>query len=83
MTCRHTELNSQVSVHHLEDTGLFIAELEVRCTQCGIPFHFLGAPTGLSMSKPTVDVPATTIHVPMLPGERSIAEVPTRITFSD
>lgn len=83
MTCRHTQINSEVRVQHLADTGKFIAELEVRCTVCGTPFRFLGPPTGLSFSTPTVNVLATTLHVPMEPGERSLDEVPRRITFSD
>lgn len=83
MSCTHTELNSEVRVQHLADTGRFIVELELRCVLCGIPFQFMGAPTGLSMSRPTVNVPATTLHVPVAPGERSLDEVQDRITFSD
>jgi hypothetical protein len=80
-TCPHTELASEARIVKFDDTQQFMAEFTVRCALCGIPFRFLGPPTGLSMTHPTVDVPATTLHAPIAPGERAIADVPGRLSF--
>lgn len=81
MSCEHDEFNAEVKVARLEDTGQFVAEVKVSCAACGVPFRFLGPPTGISFSHPTVDVPATTLHAPIAPGERAIADVPGRLSF--
>lgn len=81
--CDHMQIDSECRVVLLDGTGHRIAEFSVRCARCGIPFHFLGAPTGLSMAKPTVDVPGTTLHAPIRAGGRTLADMPNRITFSD
>lgn len=82
MSCSHDGFTGEVKIARLDDTGQFVAEIQVRCAECGLPFRFLGPPTGLSFAHPTVDVPATTLHAPIAPGERTIADVPTSITFS-
>ena len=80
--CTHPDFVADVEVHRVEDGGVvrhFVAELKVRCTMCSLPFHFVGTPTGLSFSRPTVDLPATTLHAPMVPGVR--IEIPAQIRF--
>lgn len=83
MSCPHETFTSDVSVHRLADaSGVvrnYMAEVTVKCEGCGQPFRFLGPGVGLSFSKPTVNLPATTLHVPIAPGERSIDEVPASI----
>lgn len=73
--CKHGTLISLANIMHLEDRDLRIVELTIRCAICEEVFRFLGAPTGLSMTSPTVDVPGTTLHIPIVPGERSIEDI--------
>lgn len=77
---------AETAVHRLTDgddgpVRNFCAELRIKCKTCGLPFHFLGAPTGYAFKHPTVDVPATTLHAPIAPGERTIDEIPSTIRF--
>lgn len=83
--CAHPDFATEVGVHRLTESGdcvrNFVAEIKIRCTACGLPFQFLGAPTGFGFRYPTVDVPATTLHAPIAPDERTLDELPSRITF--
>jgi hypothetical protein len=81
--CRHEDFTAQIEVNRIADDGAdtvrhFVAEFSIACSQCGQPFHFVGVPAGLSFTKPTVDVGATTLHAPIAPGE---APPPARLTF--
>lgn len=76
MTCPHPDFTSHVSIHRLGtgpdgNPSNYMAEVTVRCAQCQTPFRFLGPPTGLSFSSVTTDIPATTLHAPIAPGERT------------
>jgi hypothetical protein len=80
--CTHERFSAHVGVHRLTDevgrVRNFIAEVQVSCTDCGEPFHFLCPDAGLSFTRPTVNVGATTLHAPIAPGE---AMLPDRIRF--
>lgn len=81
--CPHTHFEADVSVHRLTDEASdivrnFIAEVSVRCTDCGVPFHFIGADAGHSFARPTVNVGATTLHAPIAPG---VAPLPDLISY--
>lgn len=45
----------------------FSAELRINCADCREAFEFIGLPCGMSPSKPTADVPATTARLPIKP----------------
>lgn len=80
--CHHPTFTADVSVHRIgadadRPPTHIMAEVTVRCAACGVPFRFLGTGTGLSFSKPTVDLPATTLHAPIAAGERT--EMPDAI----
>lgn len=83
--CQHTSYIAAVDVHRVADADgvvrSVIAELQICCADCKMPFHFLGPPTGLSFTQPCVDVPATKLLAPIEPGERVLAEAPSRLTF--
>lgn len=84
--CIHLEFACEAAVGRLTDgddgpVRNFVAEIKIRCTQCGLPFRFIGAPTGYSFKHPTVDVPATELRAPIAPGERTLDEIPDRLSF--
>ena len=82
--CEHQNFAARVDTHRLTDAAgrvrNFVAEVSISCAECGEPFHFIGPETGYSFRRPTVDVPATTLHAPIAPGERPLSEV-GRIAF--
>lgn len=81
--CQHENFAAIVETHRITDgdngpVRNFVAEIQIRCTQCNEPFHFIGPGAGFSFTRPTVNVGATTLHVPIAPGELGI---PSKITY--
>jgi hypothetical protein len=76
--CGHERFSAHVGVQRLtDDAGRvrnFLAEVQVRCMDCGAPFHFLCPDTGLSFTRPTVNVGATMLHAPIAPGESGLPD---------
>jgi hypothetical protein len=71
--CAHEQFQANVKVARLEDTGKFMAEITVRCTQCDEPFRFLGVPAGLSFDRPTASIDDLELHAPIEPeGEKRL-----------
>jgi hypothetical protein len=54
--CAHEQFDALVTVSRLEDSGRFMADVRVNCSQCGEPFRFLGLPTGLDLNSASVSV---------------------------
>ena len=56
--CDHNEFKAKVNVTRLTDkdkvTG-YLAEVKIKCAECGTPFAFKGLPMGLDLSGATVD----------------------------
>ena len=78
-TCEHPGFRARVETHRLtDDAGRvrnYVAEITISCDVCGEPFHFIGPGTGYSFRQPTIDVPGTTLHAPIAPGERPLSDV--------
>jgi len=83
--CAHSEFTADVGVQRLTDGSdrvrNFVAEIKIRCTVCGLPFQFLGAPTGFAFRHPTIDVLGTQLNAPIAPGERTLSDLPSRVAF--
>jgi len=80
--CQHMQFTADVVVDRVtDDAGRprnFVAEVTIRCQDCGEPFHFVGVEAGLSFHRPTVGVGATTLHAPIASG---MAPLPARMHF--
>lgn len=50
MKCDHEEFEAKVDVNRLTDSGRFMADIRIKCKQCGEPFRFLGLPCGVAVS---------------------------------
>lgn len=48
-SCAHKNFGADCKVARLEDSGRFLLEVQVSCTDCGTPFQFLGLPPGLNV----------------------------------
>ena len=69
MICPHEDFFANVDVNRLADSGRFVADIRIRCEQCGEPFHFLGIlERGLLISAPATSVDGLELHVPIGPG---------------
>ena len=68
--CNHEDFKANVDVNRMEDSGRFIADIRVECTQCGTPFHFVGVNYGLSFSRPALSADGCELHIPLMPGRK-------------
>ena len=72
--CSHMNFSAVVKVARVTDGDVgpvtnYIAEVGVKCSECGVPFHFVGVDGGFGYLKPTRDFLGTTLHAPIAPGE--------------
>lgn len=65
--CAHENFAATVNVARLEDTGRFMAEVRVRCTQCNRPFQFLGLEAGLDLNGARVSVDGLEANIAICP----------------
>lgn len=86
MTCEHPSFEARVDVNRLTKTAdgpvdRWQADVRIRCSGCGLPFRFLGLPTGLDLLGAAVSVdgeearlslaPRGEVVTPLDPGEMS------------
>jgi len=57
--CKHETFEARVAVNRLEDSGRFAADITIKCTQCGVPFRFLGLPAGVDLDGAAVSTDGT------------------------
>lgn len=65
--CSHNDFYATVRVARLEDSGKFIAEIEIHCTQCQEPFRFVGVPAGCRFDQPTCSIDGLMLNAPIEP----------------
>jgi hypothetical protein len=70
--CAHEQFEAHAVINRLEDTGRFAVDLTVKCSQCTLPFHFIGLPGGLAPDYPTCSVDRLEARLPIGPGEREM-----------
>lgn len=75
MKCRHENFEADVAVNRLEDTGRFIADVRIKCAQCGTPMVFLGLPRGVDMGSPATDTNGTELRAPIHPLGETVPEL--------
>lgn len=65
--CKHMEFDAMVRVARLEDSGQFMADITVKCRECGIPMQFLGLEPGLDLQGARVSVDGLEAHLAIAP----------------
>ena len=70
MACKHMNFSASVNVARLEDTGRFMAEVTVKCEDCGEPFQFLGLEPGLDMQGARVSVDGLEANMAIAPNSQ-------------
>lgn len=72
MSCPHDTFQVSANVGRLTKgdggpvTG-YTADITVRCTQCNLPFRFIGLPAGTHHSEPRVNLDGTELRAPIEP----------------
>ena len=65
--CAHENFSASVAVSRLVDTGRFIADVTIKCDQCGQPFQFIGLNPGVSTRDPMVSPDGLEARLPICP----------------
>ena len=55
-SCKHMNFEASVNVARIEDKGRFMAEIHIRCKDCGTPFQFMGLKPGFDFNGATVSL---------------------------
>ncbi len=70
-SCEHHNFQADVGVARIEDKKRFMAEIRVRCADCGTPFQFMGLPPGLNYDGATVSLDGLEANIGIRPqGQR-------------
>ncbi|WP_269581867.1 hypothetical protein [Roseibium sp. Sym1] len=67
MTCKHEDFSANVDVYRLKDSGRFMADVTIKCAQCGEPFQFLGIEPGLNLNGATVSIDGQEVRLAICP----------------
>jgi hypothetical protein len=73
--CPHEQFAADVVVNRIEDVGRFMADVRVKCVQCGTPFRFVGLPAGMDYNSPCVSVDACEGRFPIAPKGDVLSEL--------
>lgn len=65
--CKHMVFAANVKVNRLEDSGRFMADISILCTECGIPFQFLGLEPGVDLDGARVSISGLEAHLAICP----------------
>lgn len=66
-SCKHFNFDAKVAVARLEDSGGFMAEIRIHCTDCGIPMQFLGLDPGIDLQGARVSVDGLEANIAICP----------------
>lgn len=70
--CDHNNFAAEVAVARLTSTDggpvtSYLAEIRIRCEQCGIPFEFRGLETGLNLQGAAMSIDAQEANLAIIP----------------
>jgi hypothetical protein len=67
MDCQHEDFKVEADVTRLSDSGRYTMDVRVRCTQCNLPFRFIGLPAGLDLNGAATSADATEARLAIAP----------------
>ena len=67
MRCEHKNFEANVEINRMVDIGKFEANIRIKCTDCGLPFQFIGLPGGLNLEGATTSVDRTEARLAIVP----------------
>lgn len=79
--CAHEDFRTDCGVHRLSDTDNgpvtgYMLDVRITCTQCGLPFKFVGLPVGLELQGAAMSFDRTEAHLAISPdGSPSISKL--------
>ena len=80
MNCTHENFECRASIGRLTDENnpehvvAYVADLNVTCADCGLPFEWIGIPAGISNAQPRVSMDATELRAPLRPSSDPVEQ---------
>ncbi len=71
--CTHLNFAANVNVARLEDSGRFMAEVTIHCTDCGEKFQFIGLEPGLNLNGAAVSVDGLEANLAIAPNSQAMS----------
>lgn len=68
--CEHEEFDCVATVVRMPESGNFMLEVTVTCSQCQIPFKFLGLKPGLDLNGTGCSLSLTEARLAISPGAK-------------
>ena len=65
--CQHEVFVATIGGARLEDTGGFMVEITVNCSQCGLPLQFLGLEPGLDAQGTMISLDGLEARIAIVP----------------
>lgn len=72
-SCPHMNFDADVTVNRLEDSGRFVADVKIKCLDCGEPFQFLGLEPGVKLAGAAVSLSGLEAHLSILPNSQTMS----------
>lgn len=71
--CKHEAFKAKVDINRISDTGRFMADVTINCSQCGEPFQFIGLEPGLNMNGAAVSLDGIEARMAILPTSQAMS----------
>lgn len=69
--CEHQNFATDVQIARMENTGRFVAEIRIKCVDCGVPMQFMGLEPGFNFDGATVSLDGLEMNIGIHPqGQR-------------
>ena len=78
--CEHVNFEANVAVALMPSVeggpiNRWMADVTVKCAECGLPFRFIGLPAGMDLNSPCVSVNAEEARMPIAPRGHVLSEL--------
>lgn len=65
--CKHMNFFTTANITRLEEDARFIVAINIKCTDCDLPFLFYGMPRGYNLNQGTVSTFGDEANLPITP----------------
>lgn len=79
--CKHEAFLANVEVHRLIDSGGFMADIKINCSQCGMPFRFKGLSVGVNTNGASCSVGGDEARIAIAPIDAKDGPLDSHIAF--
>lgn len=84
MTCKHENFEGRFEITRVTEgeggpVKDYMADIHIKCTQCQLPFKFIGMKSGMDYRAPTVSFDGLEARLPLRPSDEKGLPPPPRL----